>query len=248
MIQDYAGDALPGPPHPVGARTFSSYRDEIDWTPVSAHLSRLEGWAGSRWLKLAAEMAGLANSAGRPSPDPVPAGRARLPRIATRTLGADAGSVRAARDFTIATLHRWGTAERSQDIVIVVSELLTNALRHALPGSGDTRPRRPIRLGLLQPGPCVLCAVADPSKAAPAPQVPGSLAETGRGLHIICALSDQWGYAPNDTGKVVWAMFYPQLTVCAFPRATAEPGHGRTRSRLAEVPSCSIAVDTAIRA
>ena len=114
------------------------------------------------------------------------------PRIATRALSAEAGSVRAARDFTVATLRRWGTAHSSQDIAIVVSELLTNALRHALPRSDDIA-RRPIRLGLLQPGPCVLCAVADPSTAAPAPRIPSSLAETGRGLHIIYALSDQWG-------------------------------------------------------
>ncbi len=53
------------------------------------------------------------------------------------------------------------------------------------------RPRQPVRLGLLQRGPCVLCAVADPSKAAPAPRTPGSLAETGRGLNIICVLSDK---------------------------------------------------------
>ena len=223
MIAEHAGDAFPGQWRHAGARTFSSYRGEVDWTPMAAHLSRLEGWAGSRWLKLAAEMAGLANGTERPSPDPVPAVRARLPRIATRTFGADAGSVRAARDFTIATLHRWGTAERSQDIAIVVSELLTNALRHALPGSGDSRPRSPIRLGLLQPGPCVLCAVADPSEVAPAPQPPGSLAETGRGLHIICALSDQWGYVPNDTGKVVWAMFYPRLTVSSMRAVSVTP-------------------------
>ena len=161
-----------------------------------------------RWLMLAAEMAGLPGTGGRPPADLAPAGWARSPRIATRALGADPGSVRAARDFTISTLHRWGMAERSQDIAIVVSELLTNALRHALPGPGGTRPRQPIRLGLLQPGPCLLCAVADPSKAAPAPRTPGSLAETGRGLHIICALSDQWGYTTlSGTGKVVWATF-----------------------------------------
>jgi len=135
-----------------------------------------------------------------------------LPRIATRTPGVDAGSVRAARDFTIATLQWWGVTERSGDIAVVVSELLTNALQHALPGFGDTRPRWPIPLGLLQPGPCVLCAVADPSELAPVPQTPVSLAETGRGLHIICALSDKWGYTPpNDMGKVVWAMFSTRL-------------------------------------
>jgi anti-sigma regulatory factor (Ser/Thr protein kinase) len=88
-------------------------------------------------------------------------------------------------------LHRWSAAERSPDIAVVVSELLTNALRHALPARGDARPRRPIRLGLLQPGPCVLCAVADPSTAAPVSRSPGTLAETGCGLHIACTLSDQ---------------------------------------------------------
>src|SRR5258707_8428380 len=111
-----------------------------------------------------AERGGGGPNSGRPSPYPASTGLACLPRIATRTLGAHAGSVGAGRDFTIATLHRWGEAERSQDIAIVASELLTNALRHALPGSSDSGPRRPIRLGLLQPGPGVLCAVADPSR------------------------------------------------------------------------------------
>jgi anti-sigma regulatory factor (Ser/Thr protein kinase) len=169
-------------------------------------------------------MADLASGNWPLSPDPAPTGWSCLPRIATRTPSVDAGSVRAARDFTTATLQRWGVTERSEDIAVVVSELLTNALQHAWPGSGDTRPRWPIRLGLLQPGPCVLCAVADPSGVAPVPKTPGSLAETGRGLHIICALSDQWGYAPNDTGKVVWAMFYPRLTACGLRRLASASG------------------------
>ena len=50
-----------------------------------------------RWLMLAAEMAGLANGSGRSAPDPVRAIRPGLPRVATRTLSADAGSVRGAR-------------------------------------------------------------------------------------------------------------------------------------------------------
>ena len=72
----------------------------------------------------------------------------------------------------------------------------------------DVPPRHPIRLGLRQTGPWVLCAVADPSQAVPVPRVPGSFAETGRGLHIIRALSDTWGYTtPDASGKVVWATF-----------------------------------------
>jgi hypothetical protein len=191
---------------------------------LAAHPSHLTGIASCRWLILAAEMAGLVNSDRRPAPDPAAIGPACLPRIATRTLGADVGSVRAARDFTVATLHRWGAAERSHDIAIVVSELLTNALRHALPGPGEIRPRWQIRFGLLNPGPFVLCAVADPSRAAPVPRTRSSLAETGRGLQIICALSDQWGYTtPGEGGKVVWAMFAPRLRMPSQARYPSRP-------------------------
>jgi len=194
-----------------------------------AHRPRLAGSTGCCWLTPAAEMAGLAIGSWRPSPDRAPAGWACSPRIATRAFGLDPGSVRAARDFTVSTLLRWGMAERSQDIAIVVSELLTNALRHALPGPGGTRPRQPIRLGLLQPESCVLCAVADPSKAAPAPRTPRSLAETGRGLHIVCALSDQWGCTtPSETGKVVWALFRPRPDAAVPGPVPEQAGHHRS--------------------
>ena len=175
---------------------------------------------------LAAEMAGLESSAVPPSLDPVPRGWARQPRIATCIPSVSTGSVRTARDFTIATLRRWGAAEGSHDIAIVVSELLTNALRHALAGSGELRGRRPIRLGLLQLRPCLLCAVADPSTVAPVLRRPGVIAETGRGLHIVCALSDRWGYTTSGTGKVVWALFTAQ------PAEPAVPGSVSIRDRL----------------
>lgn len=183
-----------------------------DWPePVAAQTPSMDGDASCRWLMEAAERAGLASSNVWSPPDPA-AGRGRLPRIATHTLGTSAGSVRAARDFTLATLRQWNMAERTDDVAIVVSELLTNAMRHAPPAPGsNVWPGRPIRLGLLQPGPCVLCAVTDPGRAVPVPQAPGSLAEAGRGLHIIGALSDRWGCTLNDTGKVVWAAFTSRL-------------------------------------
>jgi hypothetical protein len=161
---------------------------------MAVHLSPRADRTDGHWLTRAAQMADQAWS--------------RPPRIATCTPGTDAGSIRAARDFTIVTMQRWGVTERSEDVAVVVSELLTNAMQHAAPPGAGSRPRWPIRLGLLQPGSCVLCAVADPSDVVPQPRTPDSLAETGRGLHIICALSDKWGYtAPSRSGKVVWAMF-----------------------------------------
>jgi hypothetical protein len=210
-----------------GWRLFPCHT-EIDRAVMAAHPSHLAGSSGCRWLMSAAEMAGLACGSWRPSQESAAMGWACPPRIATRALSAQPGSVRAARDFTVATLRRWGTAHNSQDIAIVVSELLTNALRHALPGPGGTRPRRPVRLGLLQQGPWVLCAVADPSKAIPVARTPGSLAEAGRGLQMICAFSDQWGYTtPSDAGKVVWAMFTARHARPSPAQYQSRPGRDR---------------------
>jgi hypothetical protein len=170
------------------------------------------GW---QWLTSGVEMASRVS--GNWPMDAGPAGWTSSARIAIHTPGADARSVCTARSFTVATLRNWGAAHRCEDIAVVVSELLTNALRHAVPAFGDPRPRWPIRLGLLQCGPCVLGAVADPSGSAPVPREPGELAETGRGLEVVGALSDKWGYTASELGKVVWATF------SAEPGA-AEPG------------------------
>jgi hypothetical protein len=185
-------------------------------------VSSAAGGVGWHWLTSAVEMAALASGNCPLAPEPGATGWTCSSRIARRTPAADASSVCAARGFAVATLRHWGAADRCEDIAVVVSELLTNALRHAVPRavgtqpravgtqprSAGTRPRWPIRLGLLQCGPCVLCAVADPSESAPAQAKPGELAETGRGLEVIGALSDSWGcITASDMGKIVWATF-----------------------------------------
>ena len=171
-------------------------------------------------------MAGLVNDGWRSSPQPALAACAYPLQTATCALSGHVRSVRAARDFTGATLRRWCTAQSCQDITVVVSELVTNALRHALPEPAATGPPGQVRLGLLEYGPWLLCAVADPSQATPVPRLSGSLAETGRGLHMICALSDLWGYTePDDAGKIVWAMFTARRT--APSRARFRPSGPR---------------------
>jgi anti-sigma regulatory factor (Ser/Thr protein kinase) len=182
--------------------------DENDPSAMTAHRPDLVASTGCDWLMVAAEMAGLLHDSLRSSPHPARTGWECPPQIATRALGTEARSVAAARDFTFVTLRRWGTRYSSQDIAVVVSELVTNAVRHALPRTGGNGPPVRVRLGLLQYRPWLLCAVADPSKATPVPRASGFLAETGRGLQMVCALSDQWGYTkPTDAGKIVWAMF-----------------------------------------
>jgi hypothetical protein len=134
----------------------------------------------------------------------------RVPRVATRTPSLTPHSIAAARTFTLRTLSRWGAEDCADDVAAVMSELLTNALRHAMPapdGASAAASVSPIRLGLLHPGPCVLCAVADPSNLLPVPRQPDWLAESGRGLQVVASLSHRWGYcpAPQQRGKVVWA-------------------------------------------
>jgi anti-sigma regulatory factor (Ser/Thr protein kinase) len=201
----------------------------MDRTAMAALPSPRADSTGGRWLMPAAQMAGLACDCWRSPPDSALTGWGCVPTIATRAVSAEAGSVPAARDFTLAAVRRWGTPQSRQDIAVVVSELVTNALRHALPGRGGTEPQGPVRLGLLQHGCWLLCAVADPGKAAPVPRTPGVLAEAGRGLQMVRVLSDQWGYTtPSDEGKVVWATF----TAWPTPPSPVWYTHRRGRGRI----------------
>ncbi len=196
--------------------------DEIEPRVMAAPWSDPADSTGCHWLMPAAQMAGLVNDSWLAPPHPARTSRDYPPRIAVCALAPEARSARTARDFTLATLRRWGTGHNSQDIAIVVSELVTNALRHALPQPAATSPPWRARLGLLQHRRWLLCAVADPGNTPPAPRPPGSLDETGRGLHMICALSDQWGYTkPIDTGKIVWAMFTVRHAPPSRARRTA---------------------------
>ena len=112
-------------------------------------------------------------------------------------------------------MRRWGEADRANDVAAVISELLANALRHALPQAGEDALPWPIRLGLLHAGSYVVCAVADPGAGIPVLSEPDYLEESGRGLLVVASLSDQWGYCPaparqvasGGEGKVVWAAF-----------------------------------------
>jgi anti-sigma regulatory factor (Ser/Thr protein kinase) len=164
------------------------------------------------WLQAAAEMAAL-YSGGWPDADsPLHAGWPRYARVATRSPEPVASSIAAARTFTFRVLRRWEVDDYADDVTAVVSELLANALRHALPRAGAAAvgaAPRPIRLGLLDPGWCLLCAVADPNPLAPVRRQPDWLEESGRGLQVVTSLSDQWGFcvAPDLQGKVVWATF-----------------------------------------
>ncbi|GAA4797727.1 ATP-binding protein [Streptomyces ziwulingensis] len=122
-------------------------------------------------------------------------------------------AVREARRFTRTTLDGWHLGDRFDDVCLVVSELVTNALRHALP-SGAPCPadqNGPVRLHLMRWTERLVCAVRDPSLDSPVTREANDFsAESGRGLFLVESLSDGWGWYPlagTLDGKVVWALF-----------------------------------------
>ncbi|MGD3106594.1 ATP-binding protein [Streptomyces sp. YGL11-2] len=134
-------------------------------------------------------------------------------------------SVGGARKFTRETLCGWDLEDLFDGVALVVSELVTNALRHAVlaaPGRTpefgseyaeyteytDTVP--PARLHLMRWSSRLVCAVRDPSDASPEAGEADSAAESGRGLYLVDSFSDSWGWhrlSGAQHGKVVWALF-----------------------------------------
>jgi hypothetical protein len=119
-------------------------------------------------------------------------------------------SARAARRLTRNTLRDWGLAFLAEDAEAIVGEFVANAVTHA---AAVTAPRRPaqenLALRLLRRTGEVTCAVLDPSDTAPVLKEPASVEESGRGLQMVDALSDVWGWSPvAGRGKAVWAILF----------------------------------------
>ncbi|MGW7403453.1 ATP-binding protein [Streptomyces sp. NPDC054833] len=138
---------------------------------------------------------------------------AAVSNAASCALPARYEAVREARLFTRRTLGQWDVGDRFDDICLVVSELVTNALRHALPGDATCCAEQPpaVRLHLMRWTDRLVCAVRDPSHDTPVARPSDDFsAESGRGLFLVDSFSDSWGWHPlagTLNGKVVWALF-----------------------------------------
>ncbi|MFE9019626.1 ATP-binding protein [Streptomyces sp. NPDC007808] len=117
-----------------------------------------------------------------------------------------------ARDFVRRTLDDWALDHCGDDALMVVTELAANAVLHAVPECAAPVPLPGeaeiwLRLSLRRPAHLV-CAVTDPSDHPPVyPHRSDPLDEHGRGLRIIDALAEHWGWTRHQPmGKTVWAM------------------------------------------
>ena len=93
---------------------------------------------------------------------------------------------------------RFATHPRAADLLLCVSEVVTNAVRHAGP---------PHSLRLSQAGDTLRVEVADAEQQAPILNQQDPLATSGRGLRILDQLATRWGSEPTEDGKAVWFEF-----------------------------------------
>ncbi|MER6185543.1 ATP-binding protein [Streptomyces sp. NPDC001652] len=114
------------------------------------------------------------------------------------TFPADPGAVRAARTAVRGRLRDWNLDSVADITTLLVSELVTNALRHAT-GPIGVRLVRPAGLGDV-----LLVEVSDPLPDPPRERVARPEDEGGRGLQLVAHSSRRWGTRPGATGKTVW--------------------------------------------
>ena len=148
--------------------------------------------------------------AGRPRVVRMPADWWDSPAAVGCPLSRGPQSARAARRLTRNTLRDWGLPSLADDAETIVGEFVANAVTHAAEFAAEGR-RAPDNCGLrlLRRTGEVICAVLDPSDIAPVLKSPGGVEEAGRGLQMVDALSDVWGWSPvAGRGKAVWAILF----------------------------------------
>ncbi|MFZ3560880.1 SpoIIE family protein phosphatase [Streptomyces sp. BH055] len=115
--------------------------------------------------------------------------------VAHWTFDPEPAEVPRARALVSEQLGRWGLLGIADAAELIVSELVSNAVRHARGG--------PVQLRLVRSG-TLLCEVEDTEHALPTLLNAGPGDEFGRGLRVVARLSRAWGTSRTATGKTVW--------------------------------------------
>ncbi|MGI5424218.1 SpoIIE family protein phosphatase [Streptomyces sp. CA-179760] len=115
-------------------------------------------------------------------------------QVHTWQLPPDPAAVARARKLAGGQLAAWGLTEAAFTTELIVSELVTNALRYG---------GAPIELRLIRDS-TLICEVSDGSNTAPHLRRARVFDEGGRGLLLVAQLSDRWGTRQTPTGKTIW--------------------------------------------
>jgi hypothetical protein len=115
---------------------------------------------------------------------------------ATRSFLCDSKSLGGCRTFVARTLSSWHLDHYTEDAMIVISELATNAVLHA---------RTDFTVSVVSQGGALRVSVSDSSSDVPVRANPTPTTVTGRGLLLIDAIARCWGIDVGSGGKSVWA-------------------------------------------
>ncbi|MGI5133525.1 MULTISPECIES: ATP-binding SpoIIE family protein phosphatase [unclassified Streptomyces] len=115
--------------------------------------------------------------------------------VTTWDLSEDLAEVARARELASLQLASWNLQELAFTTELVVSELVTNAIRYG---------GRPVQLRLLRQD-TLICEVSDGSNTAPHLRRARMFDEGGRGLFIVAQLAEHWGTRQRPEGKTIWA-------------------------------------------
>ncbi|WP_031070917.1 ATP-binding SpoIIE family protein phosphatase [Streptomyces sp. NRRL S-118] len=116
-------------------------------------------------------------------------------RVACWEFPAEPGAVAGAREAVARRLTAWGLDHLVFTTELLVSELVTNAVRYA---------GGPIGVQLLYEG-VLVCEVSDPSNTQPRLRRARSTDEGGRGLFLVAQFTTRWGCRYGQSGKTIWA-------------------------------------------
>ncbi|QKW11286.1 SpoIIE family protein phosphatase [Streptomyces sp. NA04227] len=115
--------------------------------------------------------------------------------VASWELPSDPAVVSQARSDASGRLAAWGLEELSFTTELMVSELVTNAIRYG---------KSPIQLRMILQS-TLTCEVSDASSTAPHLRRARTFDEGGRGLLLVAQLAERWGARHSREGKVIWA-------------------------------------------
>ncbi|MFE2580440.1 ATP-binding protein [Streptomyces sp. NPDC059378] len=116
-------------------------------------------------------------------------------RDASWPLERELTSVRRARNLVTGQLGEWAVEGVADTAELLVSEVVTNALRYT---------RGPLRLNLRLHDSRLRCEVEDTETAGPVRHCVDIDSEGGRGTELLDALAEAWGYLPTAIGKTLW--------------------------------------------
>lgn len=116
-------------------------------------------------------------------------------QVAQWEVPADPAAVSEIRAEVTRQLADWDLEELTFTTELILSELVTNAIRYG---------RGPIGVRLLR-GRALICEVSDGTTTSPHLRYAASTDEGGRGLFLVAQLSDRWGTRYTPTGKIIWA-------------------------------------------